>query len=233
VPNLAIVGKDSQALSPSRASLAQLLHRRAQLVAQAEPLNQRLMRIVEVVAKHQRAAARRDALLAAHEAGIGEAILAGQPRPEPPAELVEAEAAVEAARRDQRAVNDARERVEAEAAGINGQLAALTREITDQVCAVMAESAADYARNQYRAAFREMRSVEAAVDGVYAELRAIGMREQQTGGGQGAMRALESLEKQLRALRTELAADKAPNLEPARRLMSALATDPAAKLEAS
>jgi hypothetical protein len=121
-------------------------------------------------------------------------------------------ATVEAAQRDQRAVNDARERVEAEAAGINGQMAALTGEISDQVCAVMAESAADYARNQYRAAFRELRVVEAAVDGVYAELRAIGMREQQTGGGLGAMRALESLEKQLRALRTELAAEQGAEL---------------------
>jgi hypothetical protein len=46
----------------------------------------------------------------------------------------------------------------------------------------------------------------------------------------GAMGALEWLEKALRALRAELAADKSPNPEPARDLLLRLARDPTAEL---
>jgi hypothetical protein len=55
------------------------------------------------MAEHQRAAARRDELLAGWEAARAEAIVAGDARPEAPEELAEAEAAVEQALRDQAA----------------------------------------------------------------------------------------------------------------------------------
>jgi hypothetical protein len=108
----------------------------------------------------------------------------------------------------------------------------LGREIEDQIALVAVEAALGYARTAYAAAYRQMNQAAAAIDGVHAELRADGMRNQQwPGGGLGEMRALESLEKQLRALRTELAADHATNLEPARRLLETLNSDPAAELE--
>jgi hypothetical protein len=55
VPNLAVIVRDSQALTPVRSALAQLLSRRAQLVAEAEPFNERLQRIDRTLAdwRHQ------------------------------------------------------------------------------------------------------------------------------------------------------------------------------------
>jgi DNA repair exonuclease SbcCD ATPase subunit len=227
MPALAIVAKDSQSLSPARASLAQLIHRRAQLQSEAEPLHQRLQRCDSAIAEAARATQRVVALSAEHQSRFAAAIANGDPPPHKPHDLLRAEAA-EAARA---AAEQARASVAPETDVVNQQLGALGREIADQIAAVSVEAALNYARSAYSDAFRKMNVIAAHIDGVHAELRDIGMRAQQTGGGLGAMRALERLETELRQLRTRLASEQSDDRAPARRLLEALDTDPSAELE--
>jgi hypothetical protein len=227
---LAIVAKDSASLSPARAQLAQLLHRKAQLQAEAEPLHQRLHRVDGAIAEHARAARRVAELSAEHQSKFAAAIVDGDASPPKTQELLRAEAQAVEAEAARAAAEQARERVAPEADGINQQLALLSREIEDQVAAVAVEAALGYAKSVYASAYRQLNQAAAALDGVYSELRDGGMRNQATGGGLGQMRALEVLETELRQLRSRLASEQPEDRGPARRLM-ALNTDPAAELE--
>jgi hypothetical protein len=164
-----------------------------------------------------------------HQARFADAIVDGKPPPLKPHELLRAEAAAIEPEQARAAAEQARERVAPEADAINQQLGVLGREIEDQIALVAVEAALGYARTAYATAFRQLNAVAAHIDGVHAELRAAGMRN---AGGTGQMRALEVLETELRQLRTALASEQPEDREPARRLMLALGTDPAAELEA-
>jgi hypothetical protein len=229
---LAIVARDSQALSPARARLAQLLHRKAQLQAEAEQPNLRLHRIDSAIADYVLADRRVAALSGEHQSNFADAIADGKSPPQRTHELLRAEAAALEAGHARAAAEQARERVAAEADAINGRLASLSLEIEDQVALCAVEAALGYARTAYATAYRQMNAAAAVIDGVYAELRSVGMRNQATGGGTGQMRALEVLETELRQLRSRLASEQPEDREPARRLMLALSTDPTAELEA-
>jgi hypothetical protein len=233
VPKQAVIARDSQALSPSRSALAQLLHQRARHAAQAEPPNARLVRLDGAVAGLARAKARLEEQRVAHLAAAAEAIAAGEERPGKPAALAEAEEAATAAEFDHEAAEAARAAIVDEVAGMNDQLSRLGREVSDQSAWVLAESAVSFARERYPPAFRALREAEAVVDGVYRLLRQSGQREMAQGsGGTAELQALEWLERQLRELREALLADKSTNLQPALDLQLRLASDPAAELEA-
>jgi hypothetical protein len=229
-PALAIVARDSAALSPARTTLAQLLHRKAQLQAEAEPLHQRLHRCDAAIAEAAQAIQRVADLSAEHQSIFARRIADGEPPPRKSDMLLDAEAWAGESEQARAAAEEARSAIAPEADAINAQLGALGSEIADQVAMVAVEAALDYARNTYATAFREMNAAAARIDGLHAELRAAGMRDQQTGGGTGQMRALEVLERELRQLRTALASEQPEDRGPARRLLEALSTDPAAEL---
>jgi hypothetical protein len=79
---LAIVAKDSKALTPARASLAQLLAQAERLRVETEPLAEQLRRCDEVAARADRALAHRDRLLEEHDAAVAESIVRRRPRPD-------------------------------------------------------------------------------------------------------------------------------------------------------
>jgi hypothetical protein len=154
VPKQAVIARDSQALSPSRSTLAQLLYRRAQLAAEAEPWNQKLARIDAATAEHARAAGRVAALSAEHQSKFAEAITDGDPPPPKSHELIRAEAEALEAEEGRAAAAQARELMAGKTQAINEQLAVLGREIEGQIAQVIAEAALDFAKTHFRQAYQ-------------------------------------------------------------------------------
>jgi hypothetical protein len=220
VPALAVIAKDSQALSPARATLAQLLVQAERLRVETEPLAEQLRRCDEAAARADRALADRDAALAEYDYLVGQAIARGSPRPEPPAALDEAEIALRLAETDARAVINERERVNGALSTANERGSLIQREIASVTAEILVEEAVRVAEVGFTEAFKAMRRHEAIIQGVHDHFR-------QT----GQMHAVEALETRLRGIRTELAADKAVDVAAARRFAEALGRDPAALLE--
>jgi nitric oxide reductase activation protein len=102
--SLAVIARDSAALTPSRAQLARLLADLEALRLEAEPLQERLQRLDAASSRHDQALAHRDALLGSYEAMIAESIALGAARPEAPPALEDAEIALRQAASDERAV---------------------------------------------------------------------------------------------------------------------------------
>jgi DNA repair exonuclease SbcCD ATPase subunit len=227
VPDLAVIARDSQALTTARSALAQLLSRRAQLAAEAEPFNERLQGIDRTLADYAQAKQRVAELSTEHFTRFEQAIADGTPPPRKSAELLVAEAAAVEADEGRAAAERARERVASELQAVNGQLSALAIEIEAQVAECAVEAALDFARTCWRPAFEEMAAAGGILEGLLQELRDRGQRGQQT------LRAMERLGRELAALRErdEQAAGQRVNREPARRLLEALGTDPSAGME--
>ena len=109
MPALAVLARDSKALSPARPTLAQPLPQAESLRREVEPLAANLARCDEVAVRADRALNARDMLLAEHDHAIAQAIVRGEPKPEPPAALDEAEIALRVAETDARAITRERE----------------------------------------------------------------------------------------------------------------------------
>jgi hypothetical protein len=219
VSALAVLARDSESLSPARATLAQLLHQAESLRREIEPLAAQLARCDEVVARADRALDHRDRLLAEHELAVADAILRRQPRPDPM--LVDAaEIGLRAAQVDARAITRERDRLNAELQSASERGGAIQREVQAVTANILVEAAIAVAKTRFADAFREMRKFERVVEGAYSHLRL-----------NGQMHAVERLELATRAIRADLAADKSVNVAAVQRFITALGTDAAAELE--
>jgi hypothetical protein len=218
--NLAIVAKDSRALSPARASLAHLLHQAEQLRREVEPLYEQLRRCDQATARADRALVARDALLAEHEIEIADAVLSLAPPPEPPQALDEAEIELRAANSAAKAVITVRDQINAAMQSAHERGAAIQREVAAVTAQILVDEAVEIANRGYRGAFRAMRRQLALVEGVHEHLRATMQ-----------LHAVEQLEKHLKVIRSELASDKTPNAAEVQRFIEALGRDPSAELE--
>jgi hypothetical protein len=219
VPALAVLARDSNALSPARSTLAQLLHQAESLRREVEPLAANLARCDEVAAQADRALAERDRLLEEHDRAVADAIVHRRPRPD--SMLVDdAEVSLRRAQTDFRAITRERERLNAELQSASERGSAIQREVAAIMADILVEAAIGAAETGYREAFRAMRKFERVVEGVYTHLKL-----------NGQMHAVERLEIATRAIRAELAADKSIDIAAVQRFVTALATDPSAELE--
>jgi hypothetical protein len=154
MPNLAIIAKDSRNLSPARSTLAQLLHQAEQLRIEFEPLAAQLRRCDEAQARADRALATRDALLEQYDRAVGQAISRGEPRPDPPRELDQAEIALRQANIDAKAVIPVRDRLAAELQGASERGSAIQREVAAVTAQILAEEAVRVAEVGFTEAFK-------------------------------------------------------------------------------
>jgi DNA repair exonuclease SbcCD ATPase subunit len=171
--NLAIVAKDSKSLSPTRASLANLLHQAELLRREVEPLATNLARCDEVQVRADRALDRRDRLLEEHDRAVADAIVFGQPRPD--SMLVDdAEIELRAAQTDARAVTRERDRLSTELQSANERGGAIQRQVAAVIAQILVEEAIAIAKTGFTEAFKLMRRHEALVTAVHEHLRATG-----------------------------------------------------------
>ena len=227
---VAVLARESRAISPAKASLTMLLSQAARLTAERHPLDERLRRIDAAMAEHARKVARRDVLRQQWEAARAQAILDVDDWPPLPDELIEAEREVEPSQRDQPTLEQARERVIAEMDGINVQLSKLQPEIKGVVEQVVVDETVAYLRGTISQAKREYDRLWAVFQGAHAVLLSNGQRQQAQRRDASAMRALERLERKAAIVMAEWKAAKAVNEVPARTLLEALSRDAGAEL---
>jgi hypothetical protein len=217
VSALAIVAKDSKSLTPARSMLANLLYQADQLRREVEPLAEQMRRCDEVQDIADKAQRHRDALLEEFDRAIAEAIVMRRERPDSTL-LDDAELELRRAQADARAIVRERDRLNVAMAALNERNAGLQREIAAVTANVLVDTAVAIADTEFRLAYRNMRRFEELIDGIHARLV-------QTG------QAAEALDRQLRIIRTEISADRAPNIAAVQRFIARLAADLAAELE--
>jgi hypothetical protein len=216
--SLAVIARDSAALTASRAQLAHLLHQLEALRSEAEPLHEQLARLDQAAARHDQALAHRDALLQSFEALIAESIALGAPRPEVPPALEDAEIALRQAASDERAIVSLRDQLQIQISSLNERTAPLQAALREVIGDVILEEALRLAGDWHRA-IAAADPLDAVVSGVFEHLRIAGLSNHR-----------ERLDKRLRAMQAARE-QSPPNISAVARLAHALMTDPSAELE--
>jgi hypothetical protein len=221
--NLALVDPP---LSPARERLRQLSGQLAGVQGELAEARLPERRLVDAIAEHDAAAAERARLRGEDDTVLADWLAAGGdgPRPSPADATLEVEQRVARLARDASASRAALPGVQ-ETIGLATEALVRVAQRGDALMLVVLEAAESYANGPLMAAFTAALKAEAVLEGLEAELREQGMRD---GMGSGPHRASLAVAELRRNVRAQAGAphDRGPALK----LLTALATDPAAEL---